>query len=133
MFKVIEAISKDPVRLPVKPGVKLNPGNVIKVVEYNLDLVVDLCDGYSPWGLLGNKCIGGESIDLLNIAKVFPQRMIVDLSKFDIKNPINIGSSLYCNSQGILSSKIPFEGAFILAKVITPANSEKKHMSILWL
>lgn len=133
MFKVVEAISKDPVRFPIKPGAKLIPGTVIKIVEYNKDLVVDLCDGYSPWGLLGNKCSGGDTIDFHNIAKVFPQRMIVDLSRFDKKNPIKIGSSLYCNSQGILSSKPPFEGAFILAKVITPANAKKKSMSILWL
>jgi hypothetical protein len=133
MFKVVESISKDSVRFPVKPGVKLTPGHVVKIVEYEGNLVVDLCDGYNAIGLLGNRCFGGNEIDFTKKAKVYPQRMIADVMKFDRKNAIESGNSLYCNSDGVLSSKKPFEGSMVLAKVISPATKKKRAMQILWL
>lgn len=133
MFKLIESITRDPVRFPVKPGVRLAPGHVVKVVEYEGNLVIDLCNGENPLGLLGNKCLGGNTIDFTKVAKIYLQRMVADVSKFDRENKINIGSSLYCNSIGELSSKKLHEQSIILAKVISPATVEKKYMQILWL
>jgi hypothetical protein len=122
-----------PVRFPIKPGISLHPGNVVSIIDFEGDLVIDLCDGNNPFGLLGNRCFGGSSINFQRKANVYPQRMIVDLNRFDRANEINIGASLYCNKLGVLSSKRPFENAFVLAKVITPADKEKNHMQILWL
>lgn len=133
MFKLIESLSTDPIRFPVKPGAVLAAGNIVSIVDYDDNLVIDLCDGNNPFGLLGNRCFGGNTINFNQKAKVYPQRMIVDLNKFDRKNKIVIGSSLYCSEQGILTSKKPFENAFVLAKVITPAEGKKNHMQILWL
>ena len=133
MFKIVESLFMEPIRFPVKPGISLSPGNVVSIVEYKDDLVIDLCNGDSPFGLVGNRCFGGSLVDFERPANVYPQRMIVDLNRFDRDNKIQIGSSLYCNEEGLLSSKSPFENSFILAKVITPANEEKNHMQILWL
>jgi hypothetical protein len=133
MFKVIESVPMDPIRFPVKPGTSLSPGHVVSIVEFENNLVVDLCDGNSPFGLLGNRCFGGSNINFKRKANVYPQRMVVDLNRFDRTHEIIIGSSLYCNKQGLLSSNKPFENSFILAKVITPATNEKSHMQILWL
>ena len=133
MFRLVESTGPDPLRFPIKPGVKLMPGHVIKLVEHDGDLVADRCDGYAPLGLLGNRCIGKENVDFSRRADIYLQRMIADVGKFDRRNKIKTGSSLYCNRRGILSSKKPFEGALVLAKVITPANEEKKYMQILWL
>lgn len=123
----------DPVRFPIKPGAILAPGNVVSIVDYEGDLVIDLCNGNLPFGLISNRCFGGNLINLQRKANIYPQRMIVDLSKFDRNNDINIGSSLYCNEFGILSSKKPFDNSFVLGKVISPANDKKSHMQILWL
>lgn len=133
MFKLVESVCMEPVRFPIKPGIRLVPGHVVSIVDYKGDLVVDLCDGYSPFGLLGNRCFGGNFIDFQRKANIYPQRMVVDLNMFDREYEINIGSSLYCNKMGLLSSKRPFEYALVLAKVITPANEKKSHMQILWL
>lgn len=133
MFKLVESLVIDPIRFPVKPGASLSPGHVISIVDYEGDLVVDLCTGNTPFGLLGNRCFGGNAVDFQRKARVYPQRMVVDLNRFDRSNDIKIGSSLYCNEHGLLSSKQPFEYAFVLAKVITPATKEKNHMQILWL
>ena len=133
MFKVVESIFKEPVRFPIKPGIVLSPGNVVRLVDFEGNLVVDLCDGNIPFGLLGNRCFGGSSINFQRKANVYPQRMIVDLNRFDRAHEIKIGDSLYCNNIGLLSSNRPFENAFVLAKVITPASKEKNHMQVLWL
>jgi hypothetical protein len=133
MFKIVESITTKPIKFPVKPGVKLVPGQVISLVDYGDDLVVDKCDGYAPFGLLGNRCIGGNIVNFKKRANTFPQRMIADLNVFDRDNEINVGNSLYCNKDGVLSSKKPFENSYALAKVITPADKNRKHMQILWL
>ena len=133
VFKVVESLSLDPIRFPVKPGISLLSGNIVSVVSYKGDLVVDLCDGNYPFGLLENRCFGGNSVNFRQMARVYPQRMIVNLNRFDRYHEIIIGSSLYCNSKGILSSICPFENAFVLAKAITLTTSEKNHIQILWL
>jgi hypothetical protein len=133
MLKLVEAVVVDPIRFPVKPGVKLLPGNVVKIVQYDNNLVVDLCDGYNAIGLLGNRCSGGNKIDFTKSAKVYPQRMIADIKHFDRNNLLSPGCSLYCNFDGVLSSKKPFESALILAKVISPITEKRNAMQILWL
>ncbi|MCK9567744.1 hypothetical protein M0R72_02190 [Candidatus Pacearchaeota archaeon] len=133
MFKLVESLSTAPVRFPIKPGVSLAPGHVVSIVDYEGDLVVDLCDGNAPFGLLGNRCFGGGFLDFGRKANVYPQRMVVDLNRFDRDHEIQIGSPLYCNTKGLLSSQQPSEHAFVLANVITPASEEKSHMQILWL
>jgi hypothetical protein len=132
-MKLVEAVGISPMRFPVKPGVKLVPGHVVKIVEYEGNLVVDLCDGYNAIGLLGNRCLGGNEINFTKKAKIYPQRMIADVMKFDRKNTIESGNSLYCNTKGVLSSKKPFEGSMVLAKVVSPATENKRAMQILWL
>jgi len=135
MFKLIESMYQDPIRLPLKPGLKLTAGHVVKFAEYNGDVVIDLCDGYSPIGLLGNRCCGGNVVDFTKRSRalVYPQRMIADIGKFDRRNEVKVGDSLYCNARGVLSSKRPFENAYVLAKVISIPSTEKKYMQILWL
>jgi hypothetical protein len=133
MFKLIESLFVDPIHFPVKPGVSVSPGHVVSIVEYKDNLVIDLCDGSAPFGLVGNRCFGGNVVDFRQMANVYPQRMIVDLNRFDRESDIKVGSSLYCNEYGVLSSRQPFEGALLLAKVITPAGSKKNYMQILWL
>jgi hypothetical protein len=133
MFKLVESLSRGPIRFPIKPGISLAPGNVVSLVKYEDDIVVDLCNGELPFGLVGNRCFGGGFLNLIRKANVYPQRMIVDLNRFDRNFNIQIGSSLYCNNVGLLSSNKPFEDALILGKVISPANEKKSHMQILWL
>ena len=133
MFKIIEVNTRDPVHLPVKPGIKLAPGHVVKVIDYQGDMVIDICSGNDALGLVKNRCTGGNKVDYLIKALVFPQRMIVNIDKFDRQNPIKAGDSLYCDECGVLSSKRPFENSFVLAKVIEPFTKEKKYMQILWI
>jgi len=133
MFKLVEATNLDPVRFPVAPGAKLTPGHIVSIYDDEGTLVIDICDGINPFGILGNRCVGGNVIDFKKVAKVFPQRMIADIDKFDRKSNIEIGSSLYCNKHGILTSQKLRENSLVLAKVITPASKDKKHMQILWL
>lgn len=133
MFKIVESMFMEPVRFPIKPGANLSPGHVGSIVDYEGHLVIDLCDGNVPFGLIGNRCFGGNFVDFGRKANVYPQRMVADLNRFDRDSEIRIGSSLYCNKAGLLSSKKPFDNSFVLAKVITPANEEKSHMQILWL
>jgi hypothetical protein len=133
MFKLVESINREPIRFPVAPEAKLTPGHIVSVYDHDGTLVIDICDGINPFGILGNRCIGGNVIDFKKVAKVFPQRMIADINKFDRKSNIEVGSSLYCNKHGMLTSQKPCENSLVLAKVITPASENKKYMQILWL
>lgn len=133
MFKLIDAISNEPIRFPVAPGANLKPGNIVSIYDHDGTLVIDICDGINPFGILGNKCVGGNTIDFKKLAKVFPQRMIVEIDKFDRKCNIEVNSSLYCNKHGILTSQKPNENSLVLAKVITTTSKEKKYIQILWL
>lgn len=135
MFRLVESINQDPVRLILKPGLKLTSGCIVKIVEHEGIPVVDICDGKHAFGILGNRCWSSDVIDFSkrSMAYVYPQRMIANIDKFDRRCDIQSGCSLYCNSKGILSSKKPFEHAIALAKVIYVPNQEKKHMQILWL
>lgn len=133
MFKLVEAMSLEPIRFPIKPGVKITPGHIVKTTIYKDTIVIDICDGHKPLGIAGNRCIGGNEIDYKKVVKVYPQRMIADLLKFDRKNNIDIGNSLYCNDKGMLTSEKPFEDAIVLGKVITPANESRRYMQILWI
>jgi hypothetical protein len=135
MFKIIESISPDPIRFPAKPEIKLTPGHIIKIIDYQGNLVVDLCDGSYAFGVVGNVVYGGSKLDFSkgSIAHVYPQRMVANIEKFDRKSDPVVGCSLYCNTKGMLSAKKPFENAIVLAKVIYLPSAEKKHMQILWL
>lgn len=130
MFKILETNNKNPVRFPVVPGVKLSTGHIVKIVEYNNHLAIDLCDGYNAFGISGNRWSGEKELVLTKNIKIYPQRMIVTTNKYDRKNKINSCDSLYCNSKGMLTSKKPFEGAIVLAKVIS---CEKNQIVILWI
>ena len=72
-------------------------------------------------------------MDFTKKGRVYLQRMIVHVSKFDRRSVVVSGISLYSNNRGVLTSRPPFHGAIVLAKVISPASDEKKHMEILWL
>lgn len=133
MFRLVESISKDPVRFPIKPGVRLVPGQIVMLTDYQGDLVLDICQGYNPLGILGNRCWGGSTLNFTKKGNVYLQRMIADVSKFDRENNIEIGDSLYCNDSGVFTSSRPFFDSLVLAKVISPGNNKKKHMQILWL
>lgn len=133
MFKIVESMSLEPVRLPVKPSTKITSGHIVKTTVYKGSVVIDICDGYEPLGIAGNRCVGGNELDYSKIVMVYPQRMIADILKFDRKNNIDIGNSLYCNKKGILTSKKPFDNSIVLGKVITPASKSQRYMQILWI
>ena len=137
MFKITESIG-DPINLPVKPGIKLLPGNIVSIIEYGDDLAIDLYhsyDGKSPFGIVGKRFVSedGAAVDLTKTVKVYFHRMVVELTKFDKFNKIEVGSSLYAHKKGILTSKKPYNDSVLLAKVISPKTDEKKFISILWL
>ena len=133
VLKVIEATFPEPIRLPVKPGTKLYPGSIVKLVEYDGTIVADKCDGYLPFGINYTKSFGNKDIDMSIIASIYPQRMVADVGRFDKKTKYSTGDSLYCNKLGILSNKKAFETSVVLAKVITPPGVRNKYMQILWL
>jgi len=133
MFKVVESMCSEPIRFPIKPGVSISPGHVLSIVEYEGCLVFDISDGRQPFGVAGNRVKGADGLDYRLIVKGYIHRMILDISKFDRKNRIDIGTSLYCSQEGTLTSKRPYPDSVLLAKVIAPAGPGKKHMNILWL
>lgn len=133
MFKLIDSAFLTPVRYPVKPEVKLTPGTVVCISDYNGCPVVDICNGNGAFALCGIRYQAGNCIDFKKLALIYPQRAVINISKYDRKSVIKIGSSLYCNESGELTADKPFENSIILAKVITPSNSEKKNIQILWL
>lgn len=133
MLKIVEAVNKNSVRLPVKPGVKITPGHIVKTTMFGNQLVIDVCDGDSPFGISGNRCIGGTFVDYKRIVRVYLQRMIVNITKFDRNSNMGIGDSVYCNEVGVLTSNKPFLDSIVLGKVILPASDNRKDIQILWL
>jgi hypothetical protein len=134
MFKIVESINKAPIRFPIKPGVKIVPGCVVRLNELDGNIVVDISDGENVFGIASNACknISGR-LCFGDIVNVHVQRMIIRTDRFDKKYDIDIGSSLYVNKYGILTSLKPFDKSYIVAKVITPASEQKQFIEALWL
>lgn len=133
MFRIVESICSESVRFPIKPGVNISPGHILSIVEHEGCLVFDISNGCQPFGVAGNRVKGADNLDYRLIVHGYIHRMILDISKFDRKNRIDIGTSLYCSQEGMLTSKRLYPDSILLAKVIAPAGSGKKHMNILWL
>jgi hypothetical protein len=133
MFKIVECAFKHPIRLPIKPGIQIIAGHMVMTTDYKGHVVVDISDGYSFLGLAGSKCKGGSKVDYTNIVKIFPQRMVLRMDKYDRKYPIVSGTSLYVGKDGILTSRKPFESSVITAKVISPEDENRKYIEILYL
>jgi hypothetical protein len=133
MFKIVECAFTHPIRMPVKPGIRISAGHIVRTIDYKNHVVVDISDGYSFLGVAGNRCKGGAEVDYGNVVKIFPQRMVLRIDKYDKKYPMGAGSSLYVGFDGILTSRKPHERAVITAKVISPETEERKFIEILYL
>ena len=123
--------------MPAKPGVKLVAGSIGKLVDYEGTQVVDICDGYNAFGIIGTKRSLKElSFDREDMVAIWPQRMVFRTDVFDDRSSLeyNGGQSMYVNSNGLLSPECPWENSLYVAKLISRITKEDKiYIECLWL
>jgi hypothetical protein len=133
LFKIIKVAEKRPVRLPIKPGIKVYPGYVMMTAQYDNNLVLDISDGKGIFGIAGKKCIGGSNFSYQNVLEVWVQKMVFQTDKFDKTYEILKGSLLYVNNKGLLTSNKSNENIVSVGEVIVPLQNNKKYIEVHWL
>lgn len=138
MFKIVEKVYDEPIRFPVKPGVWFEPGMVVKVVDFNGDLVVDACDGYDAFGVVGTEILvpycSKAKLDPKYMVEVWTQRMAFRTDKYDFRFNLDIGDPLFAGCDGFLTCKKPFEQAHIIGRVVSPPRDlENSYFEAVWL
>ena len=134
MLKIIECIDRNLLlRFPIKPELKIIPGNLVKITEYQGSFLTEISDGHSIIGIATNKVIGANEIRYSSVVRIFSQRAILRTNKYDHKNKISAGDSLYCSNIGEITSKIPFEGAIPIGKAVSLSEDKKSILEFLFL
>lgn len=133
MFEVIESIPEEPVHFFVAPGANFKPGNIGRLVEFGDNLVVDISNGNSAFGVLGDTKTPYDEFNPKDLVRIWPQRMVFRTDEFDKEHKYAIGNPLYASETGLITSKKPWDNAQIVARLIIPPSEEKICLEALWL
>jgi hypothetical protein len=120
----------------IKPGVRFEVGQIVKLVDFGEDIVADICDGDLAFGIAGNRCyVDSDSVvyDLKRMLKVWSQRMVFRTSMFDHQHKYEPGAGLYVDGVGVLTTGKAKEDSTCVARVISGPNGKRKYMEALWL
>ena len=126
MLRVIEkAVS--PARFLSDPDVKLETGNIVRLIEKDNNIFCTLCKGERPFGLVTKKDRrAGFVFVLLNAA-------IVRTDKFESDVEYKIGDFLYSSDRGWLTSFKANDGSIPLANVISIPSDSVKYIEFNWI
>jgi len=136
MFRIVEQVGDEPMRFPAKPRVWFEPGMVVKLIQFQGDLVADACDGYDAMGLVGNEMYLDADKPVLDpkfMVEIWSQRMVFRTNKYDLCAPMETADPLYSGWDGFLTTKRPFEGATMLGRIITPPLADRSYFEALFL
>ncbi len=134
MFKICEKLC-GPVRVMAKPGVRFIPGRAAKLCESSTgNLICDISDGYSVFGLIGNYNFVDEfSFEFDDMVELNVARMVFRTDQYVKKFEYNTGNPLYINKRGIFTVEKPFENSYCVGRVITGPREGKQWFEGLWL
>jgi hypothetical protein len=136
MFKIIESISMDPIRLPMCENISFfRPGFICKIIDH---LYCDVSDGNSVFGILGERFdhttkVNDHEIRLQKFVNVYTQRMIFRTNEYMFGDYYKSGAKLYVNNRGLLTVKEPYKDAVYYGRVISPPNVDRQYMEALWI
>lgn len=134
MLKIVESIYSRFVRLPIKPGIKLVPGQLVKTANYKDYTVIDVSDGYNVFGICSNRVYSENiEVDYKCLAKVYCQKSIVHTDNFDRNCKLSIGCSLYSNQHGMLTSNKLYNNFIIIGKLISLFDINRKYIEFIFL
>lgn len=130
MFKIVESLILDPIRIlsPLKSRVK--PGSIGQLKEFDGNIVCELSDGTRPFGIVGDVIYTDSKYKFI---QVFPQRMVFKTNEYEWKKNYSGGCSLYVSKNGRFTSEKPFKDALCVAKMISPPDERKGYFEALWL
>lgn len=134
MFKIIEKISY-PIRLPIKPNVKLKPGMVGRITDFENNTVIDIGNSHMFSGIIGNRRYSNTasiSWEKEHLVKIWTGRMIFRTDMFDRSSKFK-DSRIYVNKEGLLTSEEPFDDACIVARLISGPSDSRKWLEALFL
>src|SRR5690606_9064208 len=116
--------------------VQLIAGHACKVVEYNGNLVCDICEPNDiAFGIIGrSKLVRGTELNfdpkLMTI--VWTQRMIFHSDKFE-NNIYEPGDKIYVGNGGILTNEPVCDDNNFVARLILAPNDKRNYYEALWL
>ena len=136
MFKIVEKLCDSPIRMLVKPGVKIRCGVVVKLIDFNGDIVADICDdGKSAFGITSNYCFNKTNAIIYNkyyMINIWSQRMVFRTTNFNKGSEYNPGTAIYTNKNGILTAE-KYNDGICIARVISGPGNGRNWMECLWL
>lgn len=138
LFKIIESLSTDPIRLPIGKNISFfRPGFICQVIKDNDSIYCDLSDGKNVFGILGEQFqhktqINDHTIFEQSFVKVYTQRMIFHTNEYMYGEYYKAGSKLYVNNRGLLTSKEPYKDAVYYGRIISPPKYSSQVMEALW-
>lgn len=119
-----------------KPGVKLIAGYACTLVEYNGELVCDICKpGQFPFGIIGKtKKMKGEdtSTNPNNLVPIWHQRMIFQTDNFEHSN-YGPGDKLYIGESGMLTNEPKDDNDTFVARLTGYPDGDIDFFEALWL
>jgi len=142
MFKIIESLSLDPIRLPIsKTHSFFRPGFICRIVsDSTSDVCCDLSDGKSVFGIFGETFnhvtkVADDAYTMYSVpfVNVYTQRMIFRTNEYMFGDYYRGGSKLYVNNRGLFTAQEPYKDAVYYGRVISPPSYKSQLMEALFL
>lgn len=132
MFKFVESIYDQPMKLFPLPGVRFEPGCIAEIKYINDFPFADLSVGNKPLGIVGNSIyVEAVSYNPKDRVFVWSQRMVFRTDNME-PGDYETGDGLYCSRNGLLTAEAPSGEPAPIARVIS-VFQEKNMLECLFL
>ncbi len=124
MFKIIESVTDNFIRLPKLKNENIKSGNVIELTEFENNICCKLSDGEKPFGICGGRKD--------NYLIIWTELMLFRSDKYDKKAKYNSGDLLYVFKGNITTIK-PFDNCYPVGNVVYDFSEEKGCIEAKWI
>ena len=134
-FEIREKVIDTPVRMLAMPGVRFEPGMVVKLSEFQNNIVCDISNGQAAFGIVGNAIYINDntiSFSSNNMLEIWGQRMVFRTNNCE-PGDYETGDALYVSENGLLTIEKPFDDSYIVGRVISSFSNHRMRFEALWL
>lgn len=128
MLKVIESMSKDPVRLKPAQNVKLKVGLVGQIVESDGIPTCTISDGSRPFGIISK--IKGP----YGMVSILLDTMVLRTDSYEKRaGRYEPGAPLYVSKNGKLTVKKIHDDSIMVGHVISGPDANQRYIELNWI
>jgi hypothetical protein len=136
LLKILQTEAERPMTLIAAPDAIFQAGMVAQLRDIDGLLVCDVSDGTKPLGLIdSNKKRKYKQLnfDKNKLVRVWTQRAIFVTDQFVMSDKYENKNGLYVNEKGLFTSKMPYENAYPVARLITAPVEKYPFIECLWI